>query len=93
MVHLIWYPGNGNKKYTVSVIFDDGMYKNVSFGDRRYAQYMDRSPLGLYSHMNHLDDKRRRIYRRRHSKITNRDGVPAYMEKFSPAWFSWHYLW
>lgn len=51
-----------NKKYDV--------YKNdkylLSFGDSRYQQYYDR--LGLYSHLNHCDKKRRNLYYKRHGK-------------------------
>lgn len=75
-----------NKKYMVEV---DG--KKVHFGDTRYQHYKDK--IGLYSHLDHLDKERRRRYRTRHSNIILSDGIPAYKRKYSPAWFSYHYLW
>jgi len=67
-----------NKKYDV--------YKNdkylISFGDKRYQQYNDK--IGHYSHLNHLDEKRRQNY-------YNRFGSKAKYE--SAKWFSSNYLW
>ena len=86
-------PGPGNKKYTA--VLDNG--KRVSFGDRRYEQYRDSVPKrlggGLYSHLDHNDAKRRENYRRRHAGVQKSSGRRAIDEQYSPAWFSYHYLW
>ncbi len=56
----------------------------ISFGDSRYEQYKDRA-LGIYSHKDHLDIKRRRLYRERHKGEDK--------TKYSAGYFAWHYLW
>ena len=67
-----------NKKYDV--------YKNnkflVSFGDKRYAQYHDQ--LGVYSHLDHNDSKRRENYYKRFGKKA---------QYLSAKYFSHKYLW
>lgn len=67
-----------NKKYDA---FRNGK-KLASFGDKRYQHYKD--VIGMYSHLNHLDKKRRKLYYARHGKATI---------KYSPKWFSHRYLW
>jgi hypothetical protein len=64
--------------------------KIVHFGALGYQHYRDR--IGLYKSLDHLDPKRRKSYRDRHKKIM-KGSVPAYTIKYTPAWFSWHYLW
>lgn len=68
------------KKYTA--ILPDG--KRVNFGAEGYAQYKDRTPLKLYSHLDHNDSERRKRYYDRHNKD---------YPKYSPDWFSKKYLW
>lgn len=88
-----WYKGRRYKKYRV-VLYKDmkayqdrHSYETVSFGDNRYQQYKDTTPLQLYSNQDHKDTKRRDNYQSRH-------GAQGYQErKYSPAWFSWHFLW
>lgn len=41
--------------------------RKINFGDARYQQYKDRTPLQLYSSLNHLDRKRMQNYFSRHS--------------------------
>ena len=89
---LEWSKGTGNKKYKVIVYNKDKKLKTVQFGDVRYEQYKDTTPLGLYKHKDHLDPKRRQNYRKRHGSI-KKDGKLAYKIKYSPAYMSWHYLW
>lgn len=74
----------GNKKY-VAILRNqnNGSTKRVPFGDRRYQQYRD--TIGAYSHLDHLDEVRRRSYRARHAGENRK--------KFSPGWFAWNYLW
>lgn len=66
-----------NKKYMVKV--DN---KTIHFGDSRYQQYFDK--IGLYSHLDHKDAERKRLYYARHGSAT---------KKYSPKWFSHKYLW
>lgn len=58
---------------------------HVHFGDSRYGQFKDRTPLKLYSHLDHNDKKRKSNYIRRHSKDINKP--------YSASWFSLKYLW
>ena len=69
-----------NKKYDA---FQNGKYV-VSFGDKRYQQYKDSTPLHYYSKLNHNDKKRRKLYYARHGKTAKR-GTAKY--------FSHKYLW
>jgi uncharacterized protein YlbG (UPF0298 family) len=69
-----------NKKY--DAIMSDGSI--VSFGHPLYQQYKDKA-LGLYSNKDHLDKKRKELYKARHHKDINK--------KFSPGWFSYTFLW
>jgi len=58
----------------------------IPFGDNRYEHYNDSTGLNLYSSLNHNDKARRALFRLRHR--------PNYDSKFySPAYFSWNYLW
>ena len=63
----------------------DGKIKRVPFGDKRYEQYKDATGLGLYSKLNHLDNKRRDNFLKRH------DCKNA--KKYTPNWFSCKFLW
>lgn len=75
-----------NKKYDAILINKYNMQpKIIPFGDSRYPQYQDRTGLQVYSHLDHLDKKRRELYHLRHAKdIKN---------KFSSGWFSYYLLW
>lgn len=63
---------------------------HVPFGDKRYAQYKDRVHLQLYASKNHLDKERRKRYRKRHEAAYTKQEAKNI---FSPAYFSWNYLW
>ena len=47
--------------------------KWIHFGDKRYQHYYDR--IGLYSHLNHNDKKRRQAYFSRHSGISQKQAA------------------
>lgn len=85
--------GDGRYKYTA--VLKDGT--RVHFGHRDYQHYRDSVPVrmggGLWRHKDHKDKKRRDGYRSRHAGVLTKSGRPAYQVKYSPAWFSWHYLW
>ena len=42
---------------------------------------------GLFTHLNHGDAARRKAFKARHGAQGH------YKKQFSPAWFSWHFLW
>ena len=59
------------KKYTATIKHGKKTRK-INFGDRRYQQYKDRTPLGLYSRKNHGERKRMQNYFSRHSGTKKR---------------------
>ena len=76
-----------NKKYNAILQNKKtGRQVRVPFGDVRYQQYKDTTGLGLYSHKDHGDKKRRASYKARHS-VYVQDGY------YSPGFFSMRYLW
>jgi hypothetical protein len=75
-----------NKKYVAILINKaTGREKRINFGDKRYQQYKDSTGLGLYSHLNHNDPKRRANYRKRHGANS--------LAPYSANYFSYYYLW
>jgi len=56
-----------NKKYMVLV--ND---KWIHFGDSRYEQFRDSTPLKLYSYLDHKDKERRKNYLQRAKGIKNK---------------------
>ena len=74
-----------HKKYAVILQNKDTSKKyTMNFGDKRFQHYYDR--IGLYSDLNHGDNNRRLLYRKRHKN--------TYDPKiYSPAYFSWKFLW
>ena len=76
-----------NKKYdAVLENHETGRVVHMPFGDTRYGQYEDCTPLNLYSSKNHRDKERRASYKKRHDGYL-RQGY------YSPGWFSMNYLW
>jgi hypothetical protein len=65
--------------------------KWIHFGDTRYEQYEDK--IGLYSHLNHFDKRRRANYLSRAKGIKNKKGERTYLDKSSPNYYSVKYLW
>lgn len=68
-----------NKKYSVYVKRIKGGIKLIHFGDKRYGQYKDM--IGNYSHLDHLDKKRRDNYYKRHGKATSKDTAKYWSHK------------
>ncbi len=70
---------------------------NVKFGHKNYQHYKDTVPKsmggGQWSHKDHHDSTRRASYRARHGAIKTKSGGLAYKKQYSPAWFSYYYLW
>lgn len=86
-------PKTGNKYKADVYDADARLIASSLFGSAYYEQYKDRTPLKLWSNFDHLDENRRRRYRQRHSKILLKDGRPAYTVPYTPAYFSYYYLW
>lgn len=91
--NLVGFRKSTNKLKKYDAILENKKNKKiviVSFGAIKpngtpYEQYKDNVPLGLYSDYNHLDEKRRERYLKRHSKDINKP--------YSKSWFSKEYLW
>jgi hypothetical protein len=81
------------KKY--KAILPNG--KSVMFGARDYQQYKDSVPEaqggGKWSHLDHKDEKRLKNYQARHGGVLTKEGKKAISVKYSPAWFSYYFLW
>jgi len=75
-----------NKKLNVLV---NG--KTIHFGDTRYEHFKDKT--GIWSALDHNDEKRRRNYRARASKIKNKKGELVFKNPMSPAYHSYNILW
>jgi len=61
------------KKYTALVRNNKTKkIRKIHFGDSRYGQYKDRTPLGFYTRKNHGTRKRMQNYYLRHSGTQNR---------------------
>ena len=86
-------PASGNSKYVA--ILPDG--KKVRFGHKDYEQYKDSVPKsmggGKWSHKDHNDSNRRSNFLSRSSGQLCNNGKRCIDVKFSPAWFSYYYLW
>ena len=48
---------------------------------------------GRWSQNDHGDSRRRADYRRRHGAQRCEDGTPCVERLYSPAWFSYNFLW
>lgn len=90
MIKLIGFePSNyKNKKYNAILKInnpDTGLEvtQKVPFGDRRYQHYYDK--IGLYPELNHLDKKRKKLFKQRHENTRH--------IKYSPSWFADTFLW
>ena len=69
-------------KYKKYMIYVDGKW--IHFGDIRYQQYKDSTPLRLYSYLDHKNPQRRSKYYMRHGFTSN---------KHSAKYWSNRYLW
>ena len=69
-------PTRKNKKYAARVIWE-GKEKLINFGDVRYAQYKDTTPLKLYKHLDHNDWDRKQLYLARHKHDNGPAGILA----------------
>jgi len=87
------------KKYTAFIKNNKTKkIRKIHFGDRRYQQYKDRTPLKLYKHKNHKTRKRMRNYFNRHSGTKKRGQAIKKEKRKSRGYFnakilSHIYLW
>ena len=86
-----------NKKYSAYVKNKTtGKIRKINFGDSRYEQFKDSTPLKLYSHKNHNDKKRRDNYFSRHSGTKSKQEAikkERASGKYTPKLLSHLYLW
>jgi hypothetical protein len=80
------------KKYSVYVM-KNGKKKKINFGDVRYQHFKDRTPLKLYSKLDHNDKERRKRYLKRAKGIKLKNGKLAYLDKNQPNYYAVKYLW
>tara|TARA_B100000886_G_scaffold333044_1_gene286481 strand:- start:1851 stop:2156 length:306 start_codon:yes stop_codon:yes gene_type:complete len=96
---LLFKKGPYPKKYTAILMNKETKkQRKIHFGDRRYPQYKDRTPLKLYKHKNHNTRKRMQNYFSRHSGTRNRKkAIQKEMEKgngyYTAKILSHKYLW
>lgn len=85
-IYKIISPVRKNKKYSVLKYNPEtNEYEYLlSFGQQNYAQYRDKTPLKLYSYLDHNDEKRRQNYYKRHGTTNNIE---------SAKWWSHTFLW
>lgn len=87
-------PAKSDKKYKVVIYNMKGQkVKTLQFGHKNYEHYKDTTPLKLYSNKDHLDKKRQENYKKRHSKILTKNGLPAYKDPLQPSYYSYNFLW
>ena len=91
--------GKQNKKYTAHIKHKQThKMRRLSFGDKNYQQFKDRTPLQLYKHLNHGDRRRMKNYYSRHSGVkTRKAGITKEKKKskgcYTPKLLSHIYLW
>ena len=96
---IIFKKGKFPKKYTALVQNKNTKkIRKINFGDQRYQQYKDRTPLKLYKKLNHLTRKRMQNYFNRHSGTKNRQkAIKKEINKskgfYNPKILSHIYLW
>lgn len=75
-----------NKKYAgILKNRKTGKLKTVNFGSSSNQQYFDSTGLGLYTHLNHNDKKKRENFKKRFARLLDK--------KYSATWFANKYLW
>ncbi len=77
------------KKYMV--VAPNG--KTIHFGSSSMQQYKDTTGLGLYTYLDHNDEKRRASYLARAKGIRNKKGELTYLDKNSANYYAYKFLW
>ncbi len=70
-----------NKRFMITL--DDNSV--IHFGQWLYK--------GRGAFIDHKDSKLKSAWQARHIKIMLKDGEPAYLNIYSPSYYSWHLLW
>jgi hypothetical protein len=82
--YIIVPPRRKNKKY--SVLKYNSKTKEydylLSFGSALYQHYEDKTPLKLWSHLNHNDKERRKRYYQRHGTTDDEESAKYYSNKY-----------
>jgi len=91
-LYKIFKSKSKNKKYSVYVM-KNGKRTLIHFGDKRYQQFRDTTPLRLYKKLDHMDNDRRRRYLQRSRKIRNKKGELTHKDKNSSNYYSIKFLW
>jgi hypothetical protein len=76
--YIIVPPIRKNKKKYSVLKFDkkNNRYNYLlSFGDKNYQHYQDKTPLRLYSHLDHNDEERLIRFWKRHKKSNDPDSA------------------
>ena len=81
-----------NKKYKVQFKLFNNLY-TIHFGDIRYQHYKDQTNIKLYTHLDHLDKKRRKNYLSRSKGIKNKKNELTKDNPLSSNYWSIRYLW
>ncbi len=87
---LIRKSNRKNKKY---MVFNNRLGSWIHFGDSRYQQYRDTTPLGLYKHLDHNDTGRRRRYLQRHHGVSSKKKALLKTPVGTAKYYSTKYLW
>ncbi len=69
------------KKYRVEFTLR-GKRLTRHFGAIDYEHYQDRTPIQLYSNLNHFDAKRRELYYKRHGRTNNPMSAKYWSNKY-----------
>lgn len=80
---------NKNKKYMVKT--PSGRW--IHFGAIEMQHYKDQTPLKLYSHLNHNDEKRRKLYLSRAKGIKDKSGQLTKDDPEKSNYYAIRYLW
>jgi hypothetical protein len=76
------------KKY---MVYYNGKW--IHFGSIFYEHFFDKTPINLYSNLNHLDKDRRKNYLSRAKGIVDGSGNLTWKDKNSANYYSIKYLW
>ncbi len=82
--YIIVPPKRKNKKYSVLKYNNDTKQYHylLSFGHSLYQHYKDRTPLKLWTHLDHNDKERRLRYYKRHGLTDDKESAKYYSNKY-----------
>lgn len=88
------------KRFTAKIYENNNLIKTTNFGQPKY--YNNKRTITYYDYKNLKNtpkklnlymEKKRINYRKRHKEIYTKNNERAIDKLFSPAWFSYHFLW